>query len=170
MFTARHLPLMAPWWEPSREARSPPNVGSGRIGSAAWRHGACGDHAGRRFRYITTRVRAAASLFEVRCSGSPVPSLIGPFWSSAFRPIHHCSVDITRGLALLFGIGTIGPSSMGYEDEAGQSFDRTCHRARTVQGTRRTHLIHRPARDIIPPLGGIRMLSYRLGSKIFMPP
>src|SRR3984885_2534779 len=35
-----------------------------------------------------------------------VPSLIGRFWSSAFRPIHHCGVDITRGLALLFGIGT----------------------------------------------------------------
>jgi len=43
-----------------------------------------------------------------------------------------------------------GPSSMGFEDEVEQSFDRTCPRARTVQGTRRTHLIHRPARDIIP--------------------
>jgi hypothetical protein len=55
-----------------------------------------------------------------------------------------------------------GPSSMGFEEEVEQSFDRTCPRARTVQGTRRTHLIHRPARDIIPPLGGTRMFSYRL--------
>jgi hypothetical protein len=29
-----------------------------------------------------------------------------PFRSSAFRPIHHCSVNVARGLALLFGIGT----------------------------------------------------------------
>src|ERR1019366_485939 len=29
-----------------------------------------------------------------------------------------------------------------------------------VQATKRTHLIHRPARDIIPPLGGARGFSY----------
>jgi hypothetical protein len=29
-----------------------------------------------------------------------------------------------------------------------------------VQATKRTHLIHRPARDIIPPLGGARVFSY----------
>jgi hypothetical protein len=33
-------------------------------------------------------------------------SLIGRSGSSAFRPIHHCSVDVARGLALLFGLGT----------------------------------------------------------------
>ena len=32
-----------------------------------------------------------------------------------------------------------GPSSMGFEDEVEQSFDRICPRARTVLGTRRTH-------------------------------
>ena len=33
-------------------------------------------------------------------------SLIGRSGSSAFRPIRHCSVDVARGLALLFGLGT----------------------------------------------------------------
>jgi len=31
---------------------------------------------------------------------------------------------------------------------------------RQVQADKRTHLIHRPARDIIPPLGGARVFSY----------
>src|SRR5674476_1341091 len=41
------------------------------------------------------------------------PSLIGRSGSSTFKPstatfqtIHHCSVDVARGLVLLFGIGT----------------------------------------------------------------
>ena len=31
---------------------------------------------------------------------------------------------------------------------------------RQVQADMRTHLIHRPARDTIPPLGGARVSSY----------
>ena len=34
------------------------------------------------------------------------PSLIGRLGSSTFRLTHRCSVDVARGLALLFGIGT----------------------------------------------------------------
>src|ERR1700693_1633301 len=33
---------------------------------------------------------------------------------------------------------------------------------RQVQADKRTHLIHRPARDIIPPRGGARVSSYRI--------
>src|SRR5262245_17435319 len=33
-------------------------------------------------------------------------SLIGRLGSSAFRTIHHLSVNVARGLVLLFGIGT----------------------------------------------------------------
>ena len=33
---------------------------------------------------------------------------------------------------------------------------------RQVQATKRTHLIHRPARDIFPPQGGTRVSSYRI--------
>src|SRR6516164_11632146 len=45
---------------------------------------------------------------------------------------------------------------MGFEDEVERSFRRPCRRQ--VQADSRTHLIHRPARDIIPPLGGARVL------------
>src|SRR5689334_2891245 len=38
---------------------------------------------------------------------------------------------------------------MGFEDEVERSFERPCRRQ--VQADMRTHLIHRPARDIIPP-------------------
>jgi hypothetical protein len=47
---------------------------------------------------------------------------------------------------------------MGSEDEAEQSLGRPCRRQ--VQADMRTHLIHRPARDIIPPFGGARFSSF----------
>ena len=57
------------------------------------------------------RSRLAHSDHSRHCS-KLVASLIGRFESSAFKPstttfqtIHHCSVDIARGLVLLFGIG-----------------------------------------------------------------
>ena len=40
--------------------------------------------------------------------------------------IHHYSIDVAHGLVLLFGIGTRGPSVMGFEDEAEQSIGRPC--------------------------------------------
>ena len=49
-----------------------------------------------------------------------------PFGVKHFQTIHLCGVDITRELVLLFGIGTKGPSIMGSEDEAEQSFGRPC--------------------------------------------
>src|SRR5262245_46192205 len=66
-------------------------------------------------------------------------------------------------LVLRFGIGTVVSSIMGFEDKlefptrrsSGLSDDR-------VQADMRSHLIHRPARDIIPPLGGARLSSYRI--------
>jgi hypothetical protein len=48
----------------------------------------------------------------------------------------------------------IASSIMGFEDEAEQSLPRPCREIRPTQADMRTHLIHRPARDIIPPLGG----------------
>jgi len=39
---------------------------------------------------------------------------------------------------------------MGFEDEAEQSFGRPCRQSqRQVQADIRTHLIHRPARDVL---------------------
>jgi hypothetical protein len=53
-----------------------------------------------------------------------------------------------------------GPSIMGSENEVEQSNGRPCRWQ--VQATERTHLIHRPARDTIPPLGGARDSSLLL--------
>src|SRR5882672_6025510 len=52
-----------------------------------------------------------------------------PFGVKRFQTIHHSSVDVARGLVLLFGIGTKGPSIMGFEDEVEQSLGRPCHQA-----------------------------------------
>src|SRR5262249_11168482 len=49
-----------------------------------------------------------------------------PFGVKRFQTIHRYGVDVARGLVLLFGIGTRGPSMMGFEDEAEQSFGRPC--------------------------------------------
>jgi hypothetical protein len=49
-----------------------------------------------------------------------------PFRVKRFQTIHHSSVDVAHGLVLLFGIGTRGPSIMGFEDEAEQSIGRPC--------------------------------------------
>ena len=80
-------------------------------------------------------------------------SLIGRLGSSAFRLSTNSSVDVAHGLSLLFGLGTKGPSIMGFEDEAEQSFGRPCRQSNgRNQADIRTHLIHRPARDILPPV------------------
>jgi hypothetical protein len=51
---------------------------------------------------------------------------------------------------------------MGFEDEAEQSIGRPYRQTNGVQADKRTHLIHRPARDIIPPRSGARVFSYRI--------
>ena len=75
-----------------------------------------------------------------------------PFRVKGFQTIHHYSVDVAHGLVLLFGIGTRGPSIMGFEDEVEQSIGRPCRQTngrskRTCEltssivprGTARTH-------------------------------
>ena len=49
---------------------------------------------------------------------------------------------------------------MGSEDEAEQLRVGLAVRRRQVQADMRTHLIHRPARDIFPLQGGTRVPSY----------
>ncbi len=85
-----------------------------------------------------------------------------PFGVKRFQTVRRCGVDVAHGLVLLFGIGT-RPFHHGSRRRGG-----TIYRAalpldeRQVQAIGRTHLIHRPARDIIPPLGGARVSSYRM--------
>src|SRR5262247_991829 len=47
-----------------------------------------------------------------------------PFGVKRFQTIHHLSVNVARGLVLLFGIGTKALPSWGFEDEVEQSFGR----------------------------------------------
>jgi hypothetical protein len=44
-----------------------------------------------------------------------------------FQTFHNHSVDVAREPALLSGIGTKGPSNMGFEDEVELSHARPCH-------------------------------------------
>src|SRR6516225_7918178 len=74
---------------------------------------------------------ARVSFYWIRCCTVFMllllwPSLIGHSGSSAFRLSTNSSVDVAHGLALLFGIGTRGPSIMGFEDEVEQSIGRPC--------------------------------------------
>jgi hypothetical protein len=56
---------------------------------------------------------------------------------------------------------------MGFEHEVEQSLPRPCLVGRFKRTCELT-LIHRPARDIIPPLSGARVSSYRIESRAVM--
>ena len=79
-----------------------------------------------------------------------------------FQTLHHSSVDVARGIALLFGIGTKALPSWDPRTRWSNLWVGLAVNERQVQADMRTHLIHRPARDIIPPLGGARVSSYRV--------
>src|SRR5262245_24204700 len=78
-----------------------------------------------------------------------------PFGFKGCETTHHHSGDVAHGLVLLFGIGTKAlpswDSKTRWNNLSGDLSDG--------QADSRTHLIHRPARDIIPPLGGARVFS-----------
>src|SRR6202022_604507 len=77
-----------------------------------------------------------------------------PFGVKHFQTIHHHSVDVARGLVLLFGIGTRALPSWDSRTRWNNLYRGLAARRRQVQADMRTHLIHRPARDIFPRLGG----------------
>jgi hypothetical protein len=83
-----------------------------------------------------------------------------PFEVKHFQTIHHFSVDVAHGLALLFGIGTWALPSWDPRTRRNNLLDGLAVQfGRQVQADMRTHLIHRPARDIFPLLGGSRVFS-----------
>jgi hypothetical protein len=94
-----------------------------------------------------------AELLNVRFSNRPV-------WVKRFQTIHQYSVDVARGLVLLFGIGTRALPSWGSRTRRNDLLGGLAVDWRQVQADIRSHLIHRPARDIIPPRGGTRVFSY----------
>src|SRR5262245_18927512 len=85
-----------------------------------------------------------------------------PFGVKRFQTIHHLSVDVARGLALLFGIGAKALPSWDSKTRWNNLPGGLAVSLTEGQADMRTHLIHRPARDIIPPLGGVRVFSYRI--------
>src|SRR5271170_3749357 len=89
-----------------------------------------------------------------------VASLIGRLGSSTFR-LSTAAVSMSLAGSCFSLESAPGPFHHGIRKRGG-----TIYRAalpsdeRQVQATKRTHLIHRPARDIIPPRGGARVSSY----------
>jgi len=83
-------------------------------------------------------------------------SLIGRLGSSAFR-LSTATVSMSLTGSCFSSESAPGPFHHGVRRRGGTIF-RTILPSdeRQIQADMRTHLIHRPARDIIPPLGGAR--------------
>src|SRR5262249_36855468 len=82
--------------------------------------------------------------------GSSTPVIAALRRATSSIPIVFASLNDPVGQGFISSLAHPG------EDEVERSFRRPCRRQ--VQADSRTHLIHRPARDIIPPLGGARVL------------
>jgi len=68
-----------------------------------------------------------------------------PFEVKHFQTIHHCSVDVAHGLALLFGIGTEPLPSWDSRTRWNNLCRGVAVRRTAGPADIRTHLIHRPA-------------------------
>src|SRR6516164_6903706 len=89
-------------------------------------------------------------------------SLIGRFGSSAFRRSTNAVLMSLAG-SCFSADSAPGPFHYGIRGRGGTIYCTVLPSdGRQVQATKRTHLIHRPARDIIPPRGGARVFSYRM--------
>jgi hypothetical protein len=83
-----------------------------------------------------------------------------PIKVKRFQTIRRHGVDVARGFALLFGLGTKALPSWDSKTRWNNLCHGLCRQATVGQADIRTHLVHRPARDIIPPLGGSQVFSY----------
>src|SRR6266852_2617897 len=89
-------------------------------------------------------------------------SLIGHLGSSAFR-LSATTVSMSLAGSCFSSASAPGPFHHGIRRRGGTIFTAALPSdERQVQADIRTHLIHRPARDIFPRLGGIRVFSYRI--------
>src|SRR5471032_1991235 len=87
-------------------------------------------------------------------------SLIGRLGSSAFR-LSIATVSMSLAGSCFSSESAPGPFQYGIRERGGTIFGSALPSfTQQVQADIRTHLIHRPARDIIPPLGGARVSSY----------
>src|SRR6202035_3249649 len=101
--------------------------------------------------------------------GTMSASLIGRLGSSTFRP-SAAAVSMSLTGSCFSSESALGPLHHGIRGRGGTIFwSALPSDERQVQADMRTHLIHRPARDIIPPLSGARLSSYRVSScTVFM--
>src|SRR6266850_4460509 len=95
---------------------------------------------------------------------TPVPlmsaSLIGRLGSSAFR-LSTTAVSMSLTGSRFSSESAPRPFHHGIRRRGGTTYRAALPSdERQVQATERTHLIHRPARDIVPPLGGARVSFY----------
>ena len=87
-------------------------------------------------------------------------SLIGRFGSSAFR-LSTSTVSMSLTGSCFSSESAPGPFHHGVRERGGTIFRSALPSGeRQVQADIRSHLIHRPARDIIPPRGGARVFSW----------
>src|ERR1035437_3421768 len=94
------------------------------------------------------------------CCGALVASLIGRLGSSAFR-LSTSAVSMSLTGSRFSSESAPRPFHHGIRRRGGTIYWTALPSDEwQVQATKRTHLIHRPARDIIPPLGGARVFSY----------
>jgi hypothetical protein len=84
------------------------------------------------------------------------------FGVKRFQTIHQCNIDVARGFVLLFGIGTKALPAWDSRTRWNNLLVGLTVEERQVQADIRTHLIHRPATDILPLLGGSRVSSCRV--------
>src|SRR3974390_2580116 len=117
------------------------------------------------FSYPTTRRPITPSIGPFRHFAvllNLVASLIGRFGSSAFR-LSTSAVSMSLAGSRFSSDSAPGPFHYGIPGRGGTTFWTAFPRGGPQgQRTQRTHLIHHPARDIIPPRGGARVFSYRM--------
>jgi len=95
-------------------------------------------------------------------SGSLAASLIGRLGSSTFR-LSTASVSMSLTGSCFSSESAPRPFHHGIRGRGGTIYRAALpSHGRQVQATKRTHLIHRPVRDILPPQGGTRVSSYRI--------
>src|SRR6516162_6559391 len=93
-----------------------------------------------------------------------------PFWVKHFQAIHHWVLMSLAGWRFS-SESALRPFHHGVRRRGGTIYWAALPSdEQQVQADIRTHLIHRPARDIIPPRGGARVSSYRIrSSRVFIP-
>src|ERR1035437_5444386 len=89
-------------------------------------------------------------------------SLIGRLGSSAFR-LSTPAMSMSLTGSCFSSESAPGPFHHGIRRRGGTILWAALPSVeRQIQADMRTHLIHRPARDILPLLGGMRVSSYRI--------